>query len=118
VSLAAVQASSIYTISPLPSYEGDTQIAVHTPLGSVGGTATGPKRTGTAPGPLVPGETGALPPQVAPAPTGLGGGLAYLIRSPMQALSMAGVWMLFAAAIVGLRRRQALLAVLRNKESS
>jgi len=121
VQLAAIQASSIYTISPLPTYadDGGSTLGRAAPPSSGRPTSGGPTSRGPVtpgPGPFsTPAVAGAATPRSVAVSAGAASGLAFVVRSPMQAISLAGVLLLFAAAALGLRRRAALLEVLRGK---
>ncbi len=94
---AAIQANSIYTISPAADALPDEPPAIVPDTG------------------LIPGQVNTGPPVVG-GPQGFGGGrtggsasrgiLALLVRSPLEALHAAGLWILFGAAIVGVARRR------------
>jgi hypothetical protein len=111
--LAAIQASSIYTISlptyggpPLPTTPsvGGTSVRVPVSTGSGGGVASGPVRPG--PAPIGPTST-------TTARTSSGGSIVgVLIRTPKEALLTAGMWVLFILAAVAVVRRRNLLDVL------
>ncbi|MFY9586373.1 MAG: hypothetical protein WAT66_02840 [Actinomycetota bacterium] len=92
---AAIQANSIYTISPAAGALPDEPPAI-------------------LPGaPLLPGPIAVGPPVIeGPKVIGRGpnrssrGVFALLVRSPLEALHAAGIWILFGAAIVGVARRR------------
>jgi hypothetical protein len=124
VQLAAIQANSIYTNSLPPEYENPPS------TGGGGGGAPTTTSTGGASGsfdttgaaPASSGDLGDLAassgnggapvtsaPVLAQAPEGV---LAFLTRSPKEALLFAGVWLLFAGAGAAIVRRRTLLGVL------
>ena len=117
VQLAAIQANSIYTITPREEIEPPQPI---TKLPRVGDVAAG-AGTGSASAPLSGGgslsggDIGASQPvSAAPvaAPLDIPGVLAFLVRSPKEALLVAGIWLLFGGAGGAVVRRRLLVGVL------
>jgi hypothetical protein len=118
--LAAIQASSIYTIS-LPSEGG---LPFLSPPSTSGVTGKLPA-TGGGPGPVThggggmgPGGLGTGGSTPAPATTSgstVGRVVGVLIRSPKDALLMAGVWVLFLVAAWSVARRRTLIDVLQRR---
>jgi hypothetical protein len=131
VQLAALQANSIYTNSPYsdqiappppaPENQDGNTSAPSSTLG--GGSSGGSVSSDMGAGGL--GDTGgnglssgsesgtAL---AAPVAAELGPGvLAFLTRSPKEALLFAGVWLLFGGAVMAIVRRRSLLGVLTGK---
>ena len=119
--LAAIQASSIYTISPLAPPGPIPGIPTTTTTVTTHTTASAP---GTRPQVQigVPGtKSHTLPAAtqnpVQPTYVSPAGSLAFLVRSPKEALLTAATMLLFAGAGLMIARRRALLAVLVGKES-
>ena len=125
VQLAALQSNSIYTNSPAADFD----IPTDQPLPPSDGGGSGPvaATTGSSGGlssgaPVSDGGAGAIdlsgggaPGTAIAAPVAaqtLSGGLAFLTRSPKEALLFAGVWLLFASAGAAVIRRRSLLGVL------
>jgi len=122
VQLAAIEATSIYTISPLPPSDPAPEpplpdLDVQAPnVPSTGGTlSVNPPRFN----PVTHLDTDVAPPVPGQIATAAGSQeeettLAFLTRSPKEALLMAGLWLLFGAAAWSSLRRRSLLAALRG----
>lgn len=125
VQLAALQANSIYTNSAMADYDDPTTPPT---TGGGGSDTTIPESTaggvasdlGSGDATLAAGGAGSLAgggssgtataaPVAAELPPGV---LAFLTRSPKEALLFAGVWLLFGSAGAAVMRRRALLGVL------
>jgi hypothetical protein len=105
---AAIQASSIYQINPLPQAapqpvnQGQVQSVITTVT-----TITEPGRTIQLPGRTIT-HTRLVPHTIA---VQVEEGMAFMLRSPGQALLMAGLWLLFGFAAFSVWRRRSLLGV-------
>lgn len=114
---AGIRANSIYTISSAGGLglPGDGGLGLPTPgFGFGAGSAMSPTQGGFSSG--GPSLGGSAPPLQPAAPEGLQGALAFLIRSPKDALHLSVVLALFAAAAATVTRRSALQRML--EESS
>jgi hypothetical protein len=108
VQLAAIEASSIYGITPLSVDEGEGNNGGG-PL--PGGVDLPPTLPPVDPGTGVP----TPPPNIGPPPggsVGLVSGVSLILRSPKEALLFGGLLMLFGTAAAGLVRRRLLLRLL------
>jgi hypothetical protein len=116
--LAGIQANSIYTNTP---YEEQQVPTVDLPVDTVSADAGGSAGSiGSEFGPGL-GDTSSIPMAGAPidapiealvASNPVEGALAFLRRSPGEAVLFAGIWSMFIAALGALVRRRALLSVL------
>ena len=122
VQLAAIQANSIYTITPRSEVEipkAPLLDVPEAPVESTSGSSTttgGPTLGGGGSGDL--GSVAASEPVAAApvsAPLDIPGVLAFLVRSPREALLVAGVWLLFGGAAGAVLRRRQLIGILGGK---
>lgn len=116
VQLAAIQANSIYTIAPAPEYDSPlpldrSDVVDQAPTSPVGSTSSF-DLGGTPAAPVAGGAASVPAPIAAPVAQALATRLAFLARTPGEALLVAAVWLIFGAAGMSVVRRRALLQIL------
>lgn len=116
--LAAIQGNSIYTNTPYTEQPPPTEIRLRDMGAGAGigsGSASGPNLESdlASPQTLDSGASAnAAPVDASFASNPVEGALAFLRRSPGEALLFAGIWSMFIAALGALVRRRSLLSVL------